>query len=79
MGGERDVVHPRAVAAGERDVVDGRLAEHPGGVHGAFVILDVSEHPEAEACIVVRCASGTSGVIMLKWSSREMAPAPCTS
>ena len=32
VGGERDVVHARAVAAGHRGVVDGGLAAHPGGV-----------------------------------------------
>src|SRR5699024_3337708 len=53
VGGEGDVVHPRAVAAGHRGVVHGGLAAHPGGVDGAGVVADVLGDPEAQVLHVL--------------------------
>jgi hypothetical protein len=39
VGEEAQVVQARAVSSGERDVVHGLLAEHPGGVE-RLVVLD---------------------------------------
>jgi hypothetical protein len=49
LGGvERDVVQARPVAAGQCDVVHGRLAEHPGRVQRAVATADVLRRPEPE-------------------------------
>src|SRR5580700_8682923 len=49
---EPQVMQARAVAAGERDVVHGLLAEHPGRVQGVAV-LDGLGQPEAERPVVL--------------------------
>src|SRR5699024_10346218 len=60
VGGEGDVVHPRAVAAGHGGVVHGGLAAHPGGVGGAVAVLDVLGDAEAEV-LHVRDGAGHVG------------------
>ena len=54
VGREGDVVQARSVAAGEGDVVHGRLAIHPGRVDGLVLVLDVFRHLEAEGLVVSR-------------------------
>jgi hypothetical protein len=49
---ERHVVQPRSVSPGERHVVHGLLAEHPGGVQGVLV-LDRLGQAEAERGVVL--------------------------
>ena len=61
VGRERDVVHARAVAAGQRGVVDGLLAVHPDRVRRALGVLDVLRHPEAEALQVGAAAGHVRG------------------
>ena len=48
VGGERDVVHARPVAAGHGGVVHGGLAAHPRGVDDAVAVLDILGDPETE-------------------------------
>jgi hypothetical protein len=52
VGEERHVVHPRPGSPGERHVVHGLLAEHPGGVQGVLV-LDRLGQAEAERGVVL--------------------------
>jgi hypothetical protein len=47
VGEEAQVVQARAISPGERDVVHGLLAEHPGGVE-RLVVLDRLGQAEAE-------------------------------
>src|ERR1700722_17209771 len=52
VGEEPQVVQARPVAAGERHVVHGLLAEHPGGVERLFV-LDRLGQAEAEGTVIL--------------------------
>ena len=49
---ERQVVQPRPGSAGERHVVHGLLAEHPGGVQG-LLVLDRLGQAEAERGVIL--------------------------
>ena len=59
--GEGDVVHARAVAAGQGGVVHGLLAVHPRGVRDAVGVLDVLGDAEAQVLEVFAAARDVRG------------------
>ena len=72
---EAQVVQPRPGAAGERHVVHGLLAVHPGGVDG-LVVLDGLGQPEPEPGVVLVGARHVGHADVEVVEPRHLGPAP---